>query len=348
MSSTYFFWLALAVAVGGLIYLIGGALTPFALAMIFAYIGAPLAGFLERKKIPPSAAAAIVVLIFLGGMILLPLALAPLVAAQIADLANFLPDAAARLREFTADKIPPLRDSLGDLDIGELIRRAPAGAEAASGAAGILWGFFGRGISAIFGIFAALTLAPLVAFYLLRDRRRLLAAAESLAPRRRADSIAELIRDCDRALGEFLRGQLSVMAIMAVIYGALLTAVGLEFALTIGLISGLLAFIPYAGFALGFILATAVALGQFDSWTPILWVWAAMIAATTLESMWLTPKIVGERVGLHPAFVLLALMTMGGVFGFLGVLLALPLASVILAASRFARKRYLASALYRE
>jgi len=191
-----------------------------------------------------------------------------------------------------------------------------------------------------------LLLVPVVLFYLLRDWHALRARVDRLIPRPVHAKARAILREVDAVLAEFLRGQITVILTMSLFYVLALWLAGLEFALPIGLITGLLVFVPYVGALLGFVLGTVAALMQFDSAWGLVWVWAAFGVGQTLEGMVVTPLLVGERIGLHPVAVIFALLAFGQVFGFFGVLLALPASAALLVGLRHLRGAYLASSLY--
>ena len=334
-------------AVLWLLHAAGGALAPFGLAAVAAYILSPLAGKME-SRISPAAAAAASVILIVASLLALPLALAPIVAQQISSLLQILPELAARAGAWLGEAQPHVVLQLQSLDYAELARRAAGAIEAgqAADAAGALFGFFGKGVSAVAGFFTFLLITPLAAFYFIRDRHVIAGElADSLPPRWR-DEMMAVAHDLDGVLGEFLHGQLAVIGVMSVLYSAVLWLAGLEFALTIGIVAGVLVFIPYLGFIIGVTLATVVAAGQFESLPDFALIWALMGVGTALESVFITPWLVGERIGLHPVLVLLSLMVMGGLLGFVGVLAALPLAAALLVLFRHLRRRYINSDFY--
>ena len=323
------------------------ALSPFILAAVLAYVASPAAGFLE-KKLSPSASAGVLVALIIIVLLALPLAVAPLFVRQTAHFLEAAPSVAARAAEWLGGALPGIAEQLRGLDFAALAGRAAGEVEAdkAAAAAGAVFGFFGKGLSALAGFFTFAVITPLAAFYFLRDRHKIAGElADSLPPRWRDETMA-VVHDLDGVLGEFLHGQLSVMAVMSVLYGAVLWFAGLEFALTIGVISGVLTFIPYVGFVFGVALATLAAVGQFESWQEFVLIWALMGAGSALESMFITPWLVGERVGLHPVLVLLSLLVAGSLFGFSGVLAAVPLAAALLVMFRHLRRRYINSVFY--
>ena len=209
-----------------------------------------------------------------------------------------------------------------------------------------------RTIAVVFVLFLALLavvavlLIPVVLFYLLRDWKQVLARIDALLPRHLHAQTRRIFREIDAVLAEFLRGQMLVMLVMAVYYVTALWLAKLQFALPIGLLTGLLVFIPYVGAVTGFVLATIAALLQFGSLGEMAWVWVAFGLGQMLEGTVVTPVLVGERIGLHPVAVIFALLAFGSLFGFFGVLLALPASAALLVALRHVRAAYLASPLY--
>jgi predicted PurR-regulated permease PerM len=202
------------------------------------------------------------------------------------------------------------------------------------------------GGAAAMGFLLNLVLVPVVLFYLLRDWTQLLGFVDEIIPRHWYEQVNVLAREIDRVLAEFLRGQLSVMLLMSIYYVMGLWLVGLEFALEIGMIAGFLVFVPYLGMAIGFILATLMALMQFQGWSDLIPVWIVLVVGQLLENMVVVPWLVGNRIGLHPVMVIFALLAFAQLFGFVGLLLALPASAVLLVWLRHVRKQYLESTLY--
>jgi len=191
-----------------------------------------------------------------------------------------------------------------------------------------------------------LLLVPVVLFYLLRDWDSLVKHADEMIPRYWHHQVSILIHETDRILAEFLRGQLSVILLMSICYITGLWLVGLEFALPIGLLAGILVFVPYLGMIVGLTLASFTALMQFQGWAGLIPVWVVFGIGQLLEGMLITPWLVGDRIGLHPVIVIFALMAFGQLFGFLGILLALPISAVMLVWLRHIHQQYLESNLY--
>jgi predicted PurR-regulated permease PerM len=201
-------------------------------------------------------------------------------------------------------------------------------------------------LEALANLMSLLLITPIVSFYLLRDWDDLVAKVDSWLPRAHLETIREQFREIDRTLAGFLRGQVTVCLILGAFYGIGLSLVGLDFGFIIGFATGLISFVPFFGMLIGFVVGLALAFAQFDSWLSIGLVAAVFVAGQVIEGNFLTPKMVGERVGLHAVWVIFALLACGALFGFVGVLLAVPLAAVIGVLVRFGVARYLESPLY--
>ena len=196
-------------------------------------------------------------------------------------------------------------------------------------------------------LISLLVITPVVAFYLLRDWDRLIARIDTWLPRDHAETIRERVREVDRTLAGFLRGQGTVCLILGLFYAIALSIAGLDFGLVVGLVAGLLSFIPYVGAIIGLVLSVGLALLQFDDWLRVAIVAGIFFVGQAVEGNFLTPKLVGESVGLHPVWIIFGLLAGGALFGFVGVLLAVPAAAVIGVGVRFALDRYLQSPYYR-
>jgi len=218
--------------------------------------------------------------------------------------------------------------------------------QSAGGIAGKLLPWLGSSGGAIAGALVNLLLIPVAMFYLLRDWDALVARLDELIPRDWHGKVTEIVAEVDRVLAEFLRGQISVMLLMSVYYVVALWLAGLEFALPIGILAGMLVFVPYLGMILGLSLATLAAVMQFPGFGGVLLVWAVFGVGQLLEGMAVTPWLVGDRIGLHPLAVIFALLAFGQVFGFFGLLLALPLAAILLVALRHGKAWYFTSNMY--
>ena len=343
-------WWSIAGAVAafaGLVYLLGPILSPFLFGAILAYIGSPIVVWGARHRVPRIIGALLVVagmIAVIGALILI---LVPMVQTEAATIARRLPELADRFNERF---VPWARDRFGiDLQFDAATLRALI-ADNVSGAQNIgVWvlGSLKIGGVALLGFFVNLLLTPVVMFYLLMDWDALIAKIGRLLPRRWSMSSEAFAVEIDGVLAEYLRGQVTVMAILAIYYAMALTLAGLQFAVPIGVLTGLLIFVPYLGFGIGLVLAVVVALLQFSAWQGVVGVLVVYGIGQLLESMVLTPWLVGERIGLHPLAVIFALLAFGQLFGFTGVLLALPASAAILVALRHVSAAYTGSAVYR-
>ena len=331
------FALVLLLLTGWLVYSLAPILTPFLAGALLAYMFNPLATRFERAGL--SRGLATLAVISLVGLALLGLVLVamPLFQGQFSELATRLPGTLDLARERL---LPWLAQNLGlniNLDM-EVVKAWLADKAKQNGADWLPT--LKTGAMAVMGIFANLLLIPVVMFYLLKDWDVMIARVATLVPRPWLPTVTRIAGNMDQVVGEFLRGQFAVMATLSVFYGVALWAVGLHYALQIGLITGVLSFVPFLGFALGVILALMVALLQFGDWQNILLVSGVYLLGQILETYVVTPRLVGERVGLHPVAVLFVLAAFGQLFGFVGVLLAVPLAAVLLVGLREVRTAY--------
>lgn len=339
-------WIGFGLAVLWLLWLLSPILAPFLLAAILAYICDPLVDRLENWRVPRSAGVLVVMLLLAALFVLLALALVPLVQQEALQLAERLPQAATMLDEKLA---PWLRERFGievQFDAATLRQLLSENRDSVEELAKRLIASLKIGGLALIGLLANLLLAPVVMFYLLRDWKEILHRLESLIPLRWHDRSMKMLRDINAVLAEFLRGQISVMLLLAAYYSLGLWLAGVDFALPVGLLTGLLIFIPYVGYAAGLILALLVAALQFEGWGVIAGALIVFGLGQALESFLLTPFLVGERIGLHPLAVIFALMAFGQLFGFFGVLLALPAGAALLVGLRELRTAYLGSRFY--
>jgi predicted PurR-regulated permease PerM len=339
-------WLAVALVVGGLLYLLSPILAPFLFAAILAYILDPLVERLTGKFVPRTLAVLLAMFGVLVAIVALALIVLPLFVKELRLLAERVPEFIVWLNQRLA---PFLARHLGvafQFDVDTVRRLAGDLVADNQDLVARLLGSLKIGGLAVLAFIVNLLLVPVVLFYLLRDWNPLLARVDALIPRRAYDKAKTILREVDVVLAEFLRGQLLVILAMGVFYVLALWLARLEFALPIGLIAGLLSIVPYVGALVGFVLASMAALMQFDSLWSVAWVWLAFGIGQALEGMAVTPLLVGERIGLHPVAVIFALLAFGQIFGFFGVLLALPASAALLVALRHLRRAYLASSLY--
>lgn len=340
-------WVAVILGGGLLVYLLRNALFPFVAGMVVGYLLDPLADRLEARKVPRGLAAGLIVGAFLAVLVAIFVILLPVLSAQITDLIARLPEYLQRLRDFADPIIAQLRASLTEAQLAQLqeFGRDSTG-DVVKWIGTVLRGMLGGG-AALLNILSLTVIMPVVAFYLLRDWDRIVANLDGLLPRGSADTIREQMREIDSRLSGFLRGQALVCLILGTIYAVGLTLVGLDFGLLVGMGAGLVSFIPYFGTAVGLVTGLGLALAQFSEWLPIALVAGVFAVGQVLEGYVLTPKLVGERIGLHPVWVLFALLAGGMLFGFTGILLAVPAAAAIGVVVRFAVERYRRSPLYR-
>lgn len=336
--------IALAIS---LIYMLRPILTPFIISAILAYLGDPLVDHLQRFKLPRSIAVLVVFVITVLAVLLLVLLVLPMVTRELAALFAHMPDL---LTWFQQQALPWLNQHLGvdvsALEPGKLASLLSENFVSAGQLAGNAILSVSRSGGAVFAFFLNLFLVPVVTFYLLRDWDDLVARIAALLPRNHVAKVSRLARDCDRMLGAFLRGQLAVMIGLAIIYTLGLSIAGLDNAVAIGVIAGLLSFVPYLGVITGVTLALLSALLQARGWWLPLEVLVVFGIGQLMESLVLTPRLVGERIGLHPVLVIFAILVGGQLFGFAGVLLALPVAAAGTVLVKHAHDRYLGSRLY--
>ncbi|TDG12218.1 AI-2E family transporter [Seongchinamella unica] len=339
--------LAVVVALGALLYLLQPILSPFVLGALIAYLGDPLVDRLEDKGVGRTLGVAIVFLLFsaivaVALVFALPMLLVQLDAliGKIPQIYNwFIGEAVPWLQQrldLPARKLPPV-DWTGQLaDNWQSVGRFTAQS---------LKKITGSGASMLLGL-ANLALVPVVAFYLMRDWNRLMKKALALFPLAWQETTVELASEADEVVGAFLRGQFLVMCALGVIYATGLWLVGLQLAMLLGVIAGLASIVPYLGFMVGIVASFIAAYAQFQDWTVLLWVGLVFAIGQAVESMLLTPVLVGDRIGLHPVAVIFALMAGGQIAGFVGVVLALPVAAVIMVFLRHAMYHYRSSDLY--
>ena len=340
-------WIVGLVLFGFLLSALSGVLMPFVVGIAVAYFLDPAADRMESLGISRALATVLILLAFFilvaGGLILL----LPLLKAQVIDLAARVPDLIEALRRQAEPLLADLRNQLP----ADAVQRLSQAAGSVSGLAakwltGILGGLWSGGMAFI-NLLSLLLITPLAAFYLLRDWDRIIEHLDGLLPRDFAGAIREQAAEVDRTLAAFVRGQASVCLVLAIFYAVGLTVAGLEYGLLVGIGAGLISFVPYIGAAIGLAVGTAIAVAQFSDLASILTVVAVFIIGQTAESYFLTPRLVGGRVGLQPIWIIFALLAGGALFGLTGVLLAVPVAAVIGVLVRFGQSRYLESAFYK-
>jgi len=340
------FWLGALVAFFVLLYLLSPILMPFAAGSAIAYFMAPLVRQLERWRVRRSLGTVVALALFLLVMIFVLALLVPLLQLQVSEMVSRLPGLIEAARQRLEQWVQLAQQQLAPEDVAKLRDIAgSAVAELAGLLKGLLQTLLTSGL-AIANLLSLVFVMPIVAFFMLRDWDRMLRRIDSWLPRQYVATIREQAHLIDETLAGFVRGQLLVCLGVGVWYALALTVIGLEFGLIVGILAGILTFIPYVGFATGFVLALSLGLLQFGSFYGMVKVVIVFAIGQVLEANVLSPKLVGDRVHLHPVWVIFALFAFGSVFGFLGVLLAIPLAAVIGVLVRFAHSRYLMSPLY--
>jgi predicted PurR-regulated permease PerM len=326
-----------------LLWLLGDVLLPFIVGGAIAYFLDPVADRLERAGLSRVAATSVISLVALLAVVLLVLAVIPSLVSQLTSLINSAPEMARRTQAFLIERFPDLADSTSVMrkalqDIGLAIQER--GGQLASG---ILSSAIG-----LVSIVVFIVVVPVVAFYLLLDWDRMVARIDAMLPLDHAPTIRRLAGEIDAVLAGFVRGQLSVCLLLGTYYVIGLMLAGLQYGLVVGAIAGAITFIPYVGSLVGGVLAIGLALFQFwGDWTSIAVVAAVFASGQFIEGNILTPKLVGKSVGLHPVWLLFALSAFGSAFGFVGMLVAVPVAAMLGVFTRFAVERYQSSLLYR-
>jgi len=336
--------------VGWVVWLLAPILTPFVLALALAWLGDPLVDRIEATGRSRITGVVLVFLAMVLGITALLLILVPMIERQISTLVAAAPQAQAWLME---KAIPWFEQKTGLevmqwLDPDRVMEWVRSHWQQAGGVARSFFGYVQRSGFAMVTWVVNILLLPILAFYFLRDWDILVERVRSLIPRNHVLTITALARESDEVLGAFIRGQFLVMVALGVFYAAGMSLVGLKLGLLIGLIAGLISFIPYLGATTGIVLAVIAALVQAQGvdLKLLLLVGLVFAAGQLLESYVLTPRIVGDKIGLHPVAVIFAVMAGGQLFGFLGMLLALPVAAVSNVLLRYAHQRYRESDLY--
>ena len=341
-------WGLAILAIVWLLWLLAPVLTPFVFAALLGWLGDPMVDRLEGRGIRRNTAVILVYAAMSAVVLLALLLLMPLLQRQVITLVTSLP----QYRDWIVGVALPwveVRTGLelvSWLDPQHLFELLRTHWEAAGGAAATMLGYLSRSGFALLGWLANIVLLPVLTFFFLRDWDLFVGRVAALVPRDHSATVGRLARESSEVLGAFLRGQLLVMLILGVLYGAGLWAVGLDLGILIGLIAGLLTFVPYLGPATVIVLGGIAALVQYGDWQHLVGVVAVFGIGQVIESYWLTPKLVGGRIGLHPLAVIFAILAGGQLFGFLGMLLALPVAAIANVLLRYAHQRYTRSRLY--
>jgi len=343
-------WALVVIACGWLIARLGTVLVPFVLAALLGWLGEPLASRIEHQVRSRALAVSVVFAVMLLLGLLVTLILVPMIERQIATLIDALPG----WRQWLLDTALPWLEARSGfaiapwLDLEQLIEWLRGHWQQAGGVASVLFGSISRSGAAVALWVVNLALIPVLTFYFLRDWDTLVAHVAALIPREHLSTVSRLAREASDSLGAFLRGQLLVMLAQGTIYAIGMSVVGLRLGLLIGLVAGLISFVPYLGAILGLVLAWIAAIMQQGGldWTLLLMVSGVFAIGQLAESYLLTPRLVGDKIGLHPMAVIFAVMAGGSLFGFLGLLLALPVAAIANVLLRYGHERYRQSPLY--
>jgi predicted PurR-regulated permease PerM len=338
-----YFWLATLVVVVLALWLLSPILLPFVAGAAIAYLLTPVTDRLERYGVNRLAAALIIITLVVLAFVYMILLVAPILAGQLTSFIVAIPGYVGKLQSLLTDQSRPWVQKL----LGAGFNPAASISDLVTQGVGWLTSFLqslwsqGRALVSLFSV------TPVVAFYLMYDWHRIIRSVDDAIPLNQRDTVRELAREIDAAIAGFVRGQSAVCIILGSFYAVALTVSGLNFGLLIGLISGLITFIPYVGSMTGLVLALGVAVAQFwPQYASILTVLGIFLVGQFFEGNLLSPKLVGESVGLHPVWVIFALLAFGYLFGFVGLLVAVPMAATIGVLARFALRRYRKSALY--
>ncbi len=342
-----FFWFAFALGLGILLWVLSPVLTPFLLGAILAYMLQPGVDWLVRRRVPRSLAALLMMLVFTGLITVLVLLVLAVIQKEAPALKQQIPIFISKLNVWLQPKLARLglNDSFDFASVRDMLTSQLEGS--AQTVALAAWTSIRTSGNVMITVVGNVVMVPLVLFYLLYDWHSMLTRIETFIPRRWLDKTLQLAREMDQVLSQYLRGQLLVMAVLATFYAVALSIAGFEIALPVGVFTGLAVFIPYIGYATGLALALVAALLQFGNWYGFGAVAVVYGVGQILEGFFLTPRLVGERIGLHPLAVIFALLAFGQLFGFFGVLMALPVSAIISTALRELKRGYLASTLYK-
>ena len=337
----------LAIVLAAALHLFASILLPFVAAAGIAYFLDPPTTRLTRAGMPRGMAALLIVVALVTTTLLFALLLYPLLLAQVGILISRVPSYIYSVRLWAGEVIVHLQERLGSEYVDEKLR------DLVGGQAGAMLAFLAAALSrivgggfALFNVLSLVVVTPVVAFYLLRDWRRAVARIDSWLPRRYAGVLRAQAREVDRILSAWLRGQALCCLELAMFYAVALSAVGLDLGLIVGISAGLLSFIPYVGSITGGVASIGLAFAQFPTWTGVATVAGVFVVGQILEGYVIYPRFLGDRVELHAVWVIFALFAGGAAFGFLGVLLAVPVTAAIGVLLRFWLRRYLQSPLY--
>lgn len=343
----WLWWLGALAALALFLWLFDAILLPFIAGFAIAYLLDPAVDRLEQLRLPRWAATTLALILFFLAVVSALLLLAPLIDAQLGRFIQELPRYVARAREIVQPVVEDVWERVGAGDRAEVTQAFGGFAEKALGVVGgVLSGLWSGGLL-LFNLLSLLVITPIVAFYLLRDWDVIVAKIDHFLPRRHAPVVRELAREINAVLAGFIRGQALVCLFLGAFYAIGLTLVGLELGLVIGIFAGLVSFVPYLGSLSGLVVSILPAVTQFwpDVWHVGLVV-LVFAAGQFIEGNFLSPRVIGDKTNLHPVWIMFALLAGGALLGFLGVLVAVPVAASAGVLVRFLLRRYLESPLY--
>ena len=346
-DSQRWFFLIFTLVVGFLLYLLQPILSPFIVAALLAYVTDPLADRLEARGLSRTLSVVVVFLVMASVLLLLVVWLLPKLGSQLQVMFKMVPDVLNMVEKVWFPWVEAnIGISLAGFDLQSLKSLISGHWQQTGSLVKTLFSSVGQSGLAVAAWLANLALIPVVMFYLLRDWDVMMDKIGVLLPRNVEKKVTLWAQECDEVLGAFIKGQLLVMMSLGIIYSLGLWAVGLDLALLVGMLAGLASIVPYMGFIVGIVAAGVAAMLQFNDLMILAWVGLVFGVGQALEGMVLTPLLVGDRIGLHPVAVIFAIMAGGQLFGFVGILIALPVAAVIMVLLRHLHQGYKSSKLY--
>ncbi|MBZ9821549.1 AI-2E family transporter [Mesorhizobium sp. CA4] len=343
-----FFWLVTAVLLALFLYIFSGILLPFVAGMVLAYFLDPVADWLQRLGLSRLMATVVILIAFIVVVVLAFVILVPVLATQMADFARKLPEYLTRLQSLITSFDPKWLEQRFGVNAAGLREGLNSLLTTGFGLLTTVFTSIWSSGVALVSVVSLFVVTPVVAFYMLLDWDRMVAVVDSWVPRDYVETVRTLAREINTATAGFVRGQGTLCLVLGAMYATGLTLTGLNFAILIGFFAGLISFIPYVGSLTGLVLAVGVAFVQFwPDWTMVLLVACVFFVGQFIEGNILQPRLVGKSVGLHPVWLMFALFAFGALFGFVGLLIAVPASAAIAVLVRFAIGRYLESPLYK-
>lgn len=341
------FWLIAGLLIALVVFIFSEILLPFVAGMVLAYFLDPVADWLERRGLSRLMATIVILVTFVIAFTLALVILIPILARQFYDLMAIAPEYLGKLQKMIMDFDPQWFETRFGVKADDLRQGMESLLTSGVGfISAIFQSIWDSGV-ALFNIAGLLVVTPVVAFYMLLDWDHMVARVDSWVPRNHVDTVRQIATDINNSTAGFVRGQGTLCLVLGFMYAVGLTAVGLKFGILIGLFAGLISFVPYIGSMLGLVVSIGVALVQFwPDWKMVAAVGAVFAVGQFIEGNILQPRLVGKSVGLHPVWLMFALFAFGMLFGFVGLLIAVPAAAAVAVLIRFAISRYLASPLY--